>query len=156
MTMMKTNRFYILVTVFSLSVLACSLSGGGNGDQPEAPTNVSPTEQAEVQSEPFISAPGVASVKLLTDVTGVGTKPLLKWESVTSANRYQLIVFDETGESYWAWEGAETQIYMGGTDTQPPDDSSGPSISAGYSWSVVAYGADGKVIAASELRSISP
>ena len=153
---MKTNRFYILVAVLLLSVLACNLSKRGNESQPGVPTNVPPGAPTEVRGESFISAPGVANLKLLTDLKGAGEKPLLKWEAVTGASRYQLIVFDEAGEPYWAWEGTATQIYLGGTDTQPPADSSGPSIEAGYMWAVVAYGSDGKVLAASETKSISP
>ncbi len=153
---MKTNRFYILVVVLLLSILACNLSKRGNESQPEAPTNVPPGAPTEVQGEAFVSAPGVANLKLLTDVKGAGEKPLLQWETVTGASRYQLFVFDETSEPYWAWEGTATQIYMGGTDSQPPADSSGPSIDVGYTWAVVAYGSDGKVLAASETRPISP
>ena len=49
-----------------------------------------------------------------TSITGTGFKPLFQWESVSGAGRYQLTVFDEAGEPYWAWEGAATQIYVGG------------------------------------------
>jgi len=152
-------RFFITVTILLLSILACGTSSpaGGDESQPEAPTNVPTAEPTEIpQGEPFVSVPGFESIELLTDITGVGEKPLFKWDAVTDAGRYQLIVFDEAGEPYWAWEGTKTQIYMGGTDEQPPADSSGPSIEAGYTWTVVAYNAEGKVIAASEVRSISP
>jgi len=81
---------------------------------------------------------------------------LFAWEAVSGTSRYQLYIFDEAGEPYWAWEGTGTQIYMGGTDAQPPNDSSGPSIDAGYTWAVAAYDSDGKILAASEIRSISP
>jgi hypothetical protein len=114
---------------------------------------VTPTE---IQGESFLSAPGIANIKVLTDIEGVGAKPLFAWEATANAERYQLIVFDEAGEPYWAWEGIKTQIYMGGTDTQPPDDSSGPSIDEGYTWAVVAYDSDDRVFAVSEVRSISP
>lgn len=153
---MKINRFFVVSMIVMLSVLACNFSRGGNEGQPEAATNVPESRPTETKSEPFISAPGVANIELLTDVKGTGTKPLLRWGEVTGASRYQLTVFDETGEPYWAWEGTQTQIYMGGTETKPPDDSSGPSIDSGYTWIVVAYGFDGKILAASEVKSISP
>ena len=150
---MKINRLYIFVAVVMLSVLACSLPAGGSG----SPSNSGPTnESGGVQGTPFISAPAVANIKMLTDVKGGGEKPLFAWDAVPGASRYQLIVFDDGGEAYWAWEGTKTQIYMGGTDAEPPADSSGPSIGAGYSWTVVAYGSDGKVLAASVVRPISP
>ncbi len=149
---MKNNRVCIFVAVVMLSVLACSLPAGGSGSPSNGPTNAS----GGVQGTPFISAPAVTIIRLLTDVKGGGEKPLFVWDAVSGASRYQLIVFDDGSEPYWAWEGTKTQIYMGGTDTQPPADSSGPSIGAGYSWTVVAYGSDGKVLATSDVRPISP
>jgi hypothetical protein len=166
---MKHIHLLITVVVIALMGVACGLPAGGNDDilqteitsdngipveTPEIPTpTVMPTE---VQGEPFLAAPGVGTMKQLTDTERVGVKPLLAWEAVSNANRYQLIVYDETGEPYWAWEGPQTQIYMGGTDTQPPDDSSGPSVDRGYTWAVVAYSSDDRIIAASEVRPISP
>lgn len=149
---MKNNRLYIFVAVVMLSVLACGLPVGGSGNPSNEPTNPANS----VQSTPFISAPSMANIKLLTDVKGGGEKPLFAWNTVSGASRYQLIVFDNGGDAYWAWEGTKTQVYMGGTDTQPPSDSSGPSIGVGYSWTVVAYGSNGKVLATSEVRPISP
>ena len=156
-----------LLIAFSLMVLianACGSPTGVNGDTPQAGTTPvnggqaeSPNEaQIEVQGEPFISAPNVAFIQLLTDIESAGVKPLFAWEVVSGASRYQLIVFDEAGEPYWAWEGTGTQIYIGGTDAQPPDDSSGPTIDVGYTWAVAEYDSDGKILAASEIRSISP
>ncbi len=156
MIMKKINRFYVVMAVMMFSALACGLPGGGSENQPEAPTKLATSSPTEVRGEPFISAPGIANIQPLTEITGAGEKPLFMWESVSGASRYQLIVFDEEGDPYWAWEGTKTQIYMGGTDTPPPNDSSGPSIDTGYTWAVVAYGSDGKVLAASEVRSISP
>jgi len=154
---MKINHFRVIVLALTLLLAACgSDSGNTEESQPEAQIVPTASEQAEVKGEPFISAPGISDVLLLTDSSGVGAKPLFQWDSVTGASRYQLTVFDEDGKPYWAWEGANTQIYMGGTDTQPPEDSSGPSIEEAYTWTVVAYSSDGKVLAASEVRTISP
>jgi hypothetical protein len=75
---------------------------------------------------------------------------------VPGADRYQLLVFDEAGQSYWAWEGSKTQVYMGGTEAQPAADASGPSVAAGYTWAVVAYDAAGNILASSGARPISP
>ena len=149
---MKMNRLYLFAAALTLSMLACSLPVGGGEGQPEEPGET----PNEIQGEPYISSPNVGNIKLLTDIEGASEKPLFAWEAVSGASRYQLIVFDEAGELYWAWEGTVTQIYMGGTDAQPPDESSGPSIEAGYSWAVTAYASDGTVIAASAVRPISP
>ena len=165
---MKLTRPLIALVVLVLMAVACGLPAGGNGDAPQAGTTPidggqvqSPTEAVneapgEAQGEPFLNVPGIGQVILLTDVQGGGEFPLFAWEPVSGAERYQLVVFDEAGEPYWAWEGAQTQVYMGGAESQPPADSSGPVISAGYTWAVVSYDASGQVLASSELRPISP
>lgn len=161
---MKHMRPLIALIVIALMTIACGVSAGGNGNTPQVEITLENGEQlesqneapTEVQTEPFLNAPGIGQIRLLTEVQNVGEKPLFAWESIPGANRYHLIVFDETGEPYWAWEGAQTQVYMGGSETQPPADSDGPLVGAGYAWTVVAYDANGKILASSELRSISP
>ena len=161
---MKHMCSLIALLVIVLVLVGCGLSGGGNetsptiestqesGEQVQSPTDA-PTE---AQGEPFLNVPGVGSIHLFTDVQGGGEKPLFAWESVSGADRYQLFVFDEAGEPYWAWEGTQTQVYLGGSDSQPPADSSGAAVGAGYHWAVVVYDSNGQVLASSELRSISP
>ncbi|HLO14675.1 MAG TPA: hypothetical protein VK206_07600 [Anaerolineales bacterium] len=166
---MKNTHPLISLVLMVLMAVACSSPISGNENTPQTATTPESGSQSqtpevqtptvvptEVHGKPFISAPGLANIKLLTGVQGAGGKPLFIWEAITDANRYQLIVFDEAGEPYWGWEGTKTQVYMGGMDAQPPADSSGPSIDAGYTWVVVAYGSGGKVLAASEVRPISP
>lgn len=159
----------IAVAVIVLMTGACGSPRDANEDRVPsgtAPDSNSPVPTldaltptaapTEVPADRLISAPGVADIPLLTGIAGAGAKPLFAWEPVNDAKRYQLIVFDETGEPYWAWEGAKTQIYMGGTETEPPEDSSGPFIDTGYTWAVVAYGSDEQIVATSEVRPISP
>jgi hypothetical protein len=162
--MMKRIKLLIAMIVIGLMMTACGASSNANVAQPATATTTIREIQADtptvvptdVPVEPFLSAPGVGIVELLTDIQGVGRKPLFQWEAIPAAERYQLMVFDEAADPYWAWEGSKTQIYMGGTDAQPPEDSSGPSIGSGYTWLVVAYGSDGNVLATSEVRAISP
>ena len=166
---MKLTRATLAFLILLLAGLACGLPAGGNGNESQAAETPGNDEQAqnpidavtdvpiEVPSgEPFLDVPGIGQVILKTDVQGVGEMPLLAWESVAGAERYQLVVFDEAGEPYWAWEGTQAQVYMGGSESQPDADSSGPVIAAGYAWAVVAYDAGGQILASSELRSISP
>lgn len=161
---MKHIHSLIGICVSGFMLTACSAPQNANVEPlPTATTAVSSVQSAiptatptEIPAEPFLSATGILPLKLLTDIAGAGAKPLFQWDAVPAADRYQVIVFDESGDPYWAWEGTQTQIYMGGTQEQPPVDSSGPSIGWGYTWSVVAYGSDGKLLAASEVRSISP
>lgn len=162
---MRHIRPLIALVALVCIVLACGVPAGGNGDAPQAGTTPedggqapSPTDVVnEAPGEPFLNVPGIGQVSLLTDVQGGGEFPLFTWEPVPGADRYQLVVFDETGEPYWAWEGAQIKVYMGGAaESQPPADSSGPVVSMGYTWAVVAYNASGQVLASSELRPISP
>jgi hypothetical protein len=161
---MKYIHVLFILLVTGLLIVSCGAPAGGNVNlSPVAPTTLStkPVDTAtvaptELPVEPFLAAPGMTRVKLLTDAEAVGRKPLFQWEAIPGADRYQLIVFDEAGDPYWAWEGTQTQIYMGGTQSQPPVDSSGPSIGSGYAWAIVAYSSDGKPLATSEVRKISP
>lgn len=137
----------ILVFIFLLCLnVACSVPANGGEHAPVT----------EDPGEPFVSIPGVSDITLLTEVKGAGEKPLLQWEPVAVAVRYQIIVYDEAGQPYWAWEGSTSQIYLGGTESQPHPESNGPSIEARYSWVVVAYDVSGNVSAASPIRPISP
>ena len=154
---MKHSRTYIALLMLFLAILGCTAISPEENSDPANATNVPAEPQVEEsQGEPFITGPNIANIKLLTDTQGVGEKPLLKWDSVANAGYYQLVVFDEAGKPYWAWEGSTTQIYLGGTDVQPPENSSGPFISNGYSWAVVAYNAENQPIASSAVRQISP
>lgn len=145
--MRRMHNLMFLIGVF-LVTTACTQAS-------ETPV-ITATTTTHSQSKPFISASGISTIELLTDTQGVGTKPLLEWKALSGAVRYELIVYDDLGAPYWAWDGAQTEVYLGGGNTQPPADSAGPSVGAGYSWSVVAFNGNDKVIAASEVRSISP
>ncbi|MFV1999856.1 MAG: hypothetical protein ACC654_05760 [Acidimicrobiia bacterium] len=59
------------------------------------------------------------------------------------------------GAAYWAWEGSETSIPLGGAEF-PEDFGNGPTIGSGYTWSVSAYAPDGTILAISGDRPISP
>lgn len=150
-------RSYIALFFLFLATLGCKASTQKENNNPaDATDNPSESQVEESQGEPFITGPNIAGIKLLTETQGVGEKPLLQWDSIANAGYYQLVVFDEAGKPYWAWEGSSTQIYLGGTDVQPPENSSGPVISNGYTWAVVAYSAEDQVIASSAVRTISP
>ena len=165
---MRHIRPLITLVALVCIILACGLPAGGDGDAPQAGTTPEegglaqvPTEAVnevpgEAPGEPFLNIPGIGQVSLLTDVQGGGEFPLFVWEPVSGADRYQLVVFDETGEPYWAWEGIQTQVYMGGSENPPPADSSSPAVSMGYTWAVVAYDASGQILASSALQPISP
>jgi hypothetical protein len=149
----------LIVGVMLLSAVMSACGGTSPAGQNEIPATADISNQPQIEEtagEPFITGPGLEPVKLLTRVDGAGEKPLFAWEAVLGAGYYQLVVFDEAGKPYWAWEGSGTQIHLGGTQEQPPAGSSGPVIESGYSWAVIAYDAEGNVLASSEVRPISP
>lgn len=156
---MRIQRICITALILTISI-ACGAVSTKESNQPAEATNtpvpptIQPTEES--QGEPFISGPNVVSLRLLTSKQSVGEKPLLQWEAIPNASYYQVAVFDESGKPYWAWEGKTAQIYLGGTQEQPPADSSGPVIAEGYSWAVIAYDAENHAIASSAVRSIAP
>lgn len=154
---MKIHAQIMGLLMLSAVISACGVtSPGGQTDIPATAEISDQPQIEEAAGESFITGPGLESVKLLTPVDGAGEKPLFAWEAVSGAGYYQLVVFDEAGKPYWAWEGNGTQIHLGGTQDQPPLESSGPVIESGYSWAVIAYDAQGNVLASSDVRPISP
>lgn len=160
--MRRVHILLVLVGVILLT-LACSPIAGKPGTTVPANTAQSqdnsakaPESPVQSQGKPLISGSGIGTIELLTDTKGVGTKPLFEWKAVSGVARYELIVYDDAGAPYWAWDGSQTKVHLGGGETQPPEDSAGPSLGAGYSWSVVAFDSNDKVVAASDTQSISP
>jgi hypothetical protein len=104
-----------------------------------------------------LDAPGVEGEIVLISPPGdgAGLTPTFRWEPVQGASTYRLAIQDPQGTGVWAWQGEETSIVMGG-DPGRPENEAGPVVTEGSRWSVVALDADGKVVAVSELREVSP
>lgn len=115
----------------------------------QAPTTTSLAPQAE----PLLA--GANPVIQITPTEGVGLRPTLDWEAIEGADTYFLVVKDEAGTAYWAWEGSGTSIPLGGAEF-PDGYGNGPTIGPGYVWSVSAYAGDGTILAISGDRTISP
>jgi hypothetical protein len=105
------------------------------------------------QSEPLLV--GAAPVIQITPTEAVGVRPTLGWEAVEGADSYFVVVKDDTGTAYWAWDGSEISIPLGGAEF-PENYGNGPTIGPGYTWSVSAYSADGTFLAISGDRPLSP
>ncbi len=116
-------------------------------------TTATTTTSIAPQNEPLLV--GADPVVRLTPTEGVGVRPTLGWEAVEGADSYFLVVKDEAGVPYWAWEGSESSIPLGGAEF-PEDYGNGPTIGPGYTWSVSAYAADGTFLAISGDRPVSP
>ncbi len=183
---MKTLKITLLTSLLVFAALACSLGGGGEnaGTQPTsgAGSQVAPAATSDngttIPTEPGQASPGtqeageenggasksqvylpgvqLREIALLTPASGAGAKPFFEWEPVEGADWYGLVVKTADGQPYWAWMGRQTSIYMGGTSEAPREDAAGPRLIEEMFWAVVAYSADGKVIAASLLQPVAP
>jgi len=88
--------------------------------------------------------------------SGAGKVPTFKWKRVDGAAAYRLAVLDGDGDAFWAWQGTKTSVVLGRVKNRPPKGEAGPIVTDGARWSVVALDAEGRVIAASGFRGLSP
>jgi len=118
---------------------SAAVTGGGTGAG--AASFARPAVLADL---PFVTLEAPAALD-------AGPTPIFRWASIDGAASYRLLVRGPGGEG-WAWRGAETSIrYGGGTDGVP-----GPQLVPGMVWSVAALDGDGRLVALSELRAVSP
>jgi hypothetical protein len=111
-------------------------------------TPVAPTGLPLVEGVPVIGVLGPPE-------EGAGEVPLFRWAPVAGASRYTVAVIGPNGP-LWAWQGEETEIYLGGLPFERPPGWPGPVIAPGSCWSVIARGDDGHVIAVGAFLPISP
>ena len=98
---------------------------------------------------------GLAVVEQTTPTSGGGIRPLLEWMAVDGASLYVVVVYTETGGSYWSALTTETSTFVGGP-LQIPSGRTGPNVADGYTWVVYAEDADGNLLAASPRRAVAP
>jgi len=165
MTMpMRNHRIRALAVGILLVAAACSTGDRNTASVPSTTAVTATTSFTTVQQTTTTTsvAPqngpllvGADLVIQLTPTQGVGVRPILDWEAVEGAGSYFLVVKDDAGTPYWAWEGSETAVPLGGA-AFPQDYGNGPTIGPGYTWSVSAYAADGTFLAISGDRPVSP
>src|SRR5262245_59049819 len=112
---MKHYPILFTLLVLAASVLGCNV-GNGTSVLSAVPSPVpssvptvenTPLPPTPTPARPYVSAPGVSAISLLTTTDGSGVKPLFEWTPVDGAVRYQLFVYDSSGAPYWAWEGTQ-------------------------------------------------
>ena len=168
----RRPRVLLLAVGVLLVVAACS-STDGDAETPDvtsaATTDVSSTtapsatqETTATQQATTTLAPqaeslltGANPVIQITPTEGVGLRPVLSWEAIEGAGSYFLVVKDDAGAAYWAWQGSETSVPLGGAEF-PENYGNGPTIGPGYMWSVSAYATDGTILAISGDLPVSP
>jgi len=162
--MIKT-KLCLLTVVLAIAALACSMPSSPSQEvlvtEQEAQNEIietqEPTQELEaLAGEAYLPMLKLPEVELLTPTENAGKRPLFEWSSVPDAAWYSLVLKNGDGKPYWAWMGTQTRIYLGGSENQPPEESAGPVLSDGMRWAVVAYDKEGKPIASSRLRQISP
>ena len=99
--------------------------------------------------------PGTATITLLTHGTGLGARPLLRWEAADGAVSYVVSVNAPSGGPMWAWEGSVTEVPFGGGPADDPD-TTGAQLVSPATWFVAALDADGVVIASSAPADLAP
>lgn len=151
---MTRTRILSLAAFAALTIGACAGSG------PAAPAEVvgdgGGSAAAPAPAEIVIARPAflgdLARVELLDPpATGAGTAPVFRWAAVDGAATYRLSVLGPDGPR-WGWEGPDTAIRYGAVD----EGQRGPAIVPGSWWTVAAIDAIGDILAASDLRPVSP
>lgn len=100
------------------------------------PPTAPPTTQPAAEPEPLLA--GFDELIELTVASGeVPDRPVLSWTAVDGADHYGVYVYAPNGEIYWAWQGRETSVTLGGAIGDAP----GPAVADGMTWAVIAYDA---------------
>ena len=156
--MKHTTRFILFISVLISVSLTCGTSSSSNQDSqvPAPATETQAAGETQPQADRLLPGVNVPEIELLTPTEGVGLKPKFEWKAVDGATVYSLMLKNADGETYWAWMGNTTYIYLGSALTAPPEDSAGPILQPGMSWAVAAYDAEHHLLATSVFRSISP
>ena len=145
--MRRLNSTYKVALLLAL-LLSFTVIPGCGGDS-------GTSGSAEVAGTPIEAGlPGLTLLK--PAASGAGEVPSFEWTAVEGAATYRLVVLDADSKPVWSWEGKETTVNLGGLPGERPADISGPVITPGSSWSVAAFGADGKPVAVSVIRPVSP
>ncbi len=153
--MKSTIKLFWIPVSLLIIVSACSNKPSPSPSASGGNAQGTATEQAP-SGEPFLPFSGLTSIQLLTPSSGAGIKPLFEWSPIDGAAQYSLFLQFSDGQPYWTWTGTSTSIYLGGTDSPPPEDAAGPILEDGMSWSIIALDAQGNIIATSALQLISP
>jgi len=122
---------------------------------PAATATVAPTASASTMLTDLLRRVVKQEIVLLTPTQAAGRHPKFEWQPVAEAVRYSVVVRAD-GKPYWAWEGSETLVYLGGAHKPPPADRICPMLIRPMEWYVTAFDAQGKIIAYSKRRPIAP
>ena len=146
------------------SAATAATTGGTDVASTEPPTVAGSTIEAPATteastttttSEPEGVVPGLPTLALLTSGSGLGARPLLRWEAVDGAAAYVVSVNAADGGPLWAWEGPAAEVPYGGGPADDPD-TTGAQLTQPSTWFVAAKDADGALLAVSAAVDIAP
>jgi hypothetical protein len=124
-------------------------------DAPSATTTPATSTTTTTTTQAPGVLPDVATLDLLTSGSGLGPRPLLRWEAVDGATAYVVTVNRPGGGPIWAWEGATTEVPYGGGPADDPD-TTGARLEEPATWFVAAKDAEGRLLAVSGRVDIAP
>lgn len=113
------------------------------------PVDEEPEEVQEGEPRLALDLPGIV---LETPAAGGGRSPELSWQPVDGAARYSVTIYRDGERAYWGWRGQQTSVIVG----EEVGTAAGPWIEPGMTWTVMAFDADGEMIAQSGERPIEP
>ena len=151
---MKKSIIFIIV-LFLFLITACN-SKNSTVISTENLELITPSYEMSKENILNPVALNLKEIDLITAKSDVGLFPFFEWEPVESAIRYNLLLIDKEGRAYWAWEGSENSIYLGGYYESPAHDSSGPILYEKMSWYILAFDSNNQLIASSVRQEISP
>lgn len=153
---MGVTRRTAATLVAATAVLAgCTGTGQGPGADATSATDAAP-QGSEQPGRPSPSASGAASAVPATPapIEVVGEhRPTVSWPAVDGAATYRLTVLQDEGRT-WAWEGATTEVVLGGGEQD--GDGHGFRLRSDAVVSVSAHGPDGEVLRFDQVRVAAP
>lgn len=102
-----------------------------------APAATAPPTTPPAEPEPLLSGFDDL-IELTVEPGSIPDRPVLAWTAVDGADHYGAYVYAPSGEIYWAWQGRETSVPLGGAIGDAP----GPLAADGMTWAVIAYDAE--------------
>ena len=157
-----SNLQLILLIVLTSVLVSCSSPTGQTADE-NKPLSDNNDGQPGKTVCPLVTEENalfifedIQHMTLLTPSEGGGERPLLSWQRVEGAEFYRVVLFNDQGIPYWAWQGEDTGIYVGGLTEPPPSNSIGPIVTLCMTWITTAYNAEGVPIAAGGPELLSP
>ena len=120
-------------------------------------TSITATTTTTTTTTPLVvGATDLAGIIQTTPEAGNPVRPRLMWEPIDGAAEYEVVAFHPDGRPWWAWSGTATEVVLGGVMAPAAVDLGGPQALVGTTWAVLAYDADGQLVAVSPTRALEP